>query len=866
MNQHMGTHDHTLELPVVVPSPVYCVDCVRRLKDAVDGLAGVEFTEVDPGAGTLRVIHDTEVLSDAELETTVRSLGLEVAGAVGHAAYKVTGLDCPDCARSIDKSISYIEGVLAAGLNFASGVLVIEYDPKQDPRVEVVSALKRMGYGAWALGGEAGRAVAEFAIRGLDCPDCGAKLRGIVAGIAGVQNADLDFNVARMRVGYDPRRLSPDAIADAISKAGYVPEIVGAGKPPAGTGPGWWDTNRHEISTAVAGVLLVAGALLERLTPAPHVAAIAAFALAIVTGGWITARRALASARARSLDMNVLMTVAVFGAAAIGQWSEGATVVFLFSLGGLLEARSLARTRRSIRDLVQLTPERARLRRDGREIEIAPGDVIVGDLMIVKPGERIALDGEVVGGESAVDEAPITGESAPVDKRRGDGVFAGTLNTTGLLDVRVTSLAADSTLSRVIYLVEEAQAQRAPMQRLVDRFTRYYTPAVVGLAAAIAVLPPLAGLGGFDVWFYRALVLLVISCPCALVISTPVAIVSAITRATRDGLLVKGGAFLETAPRVRAVAFDKTGTLTRGRPEVAEVIPLDSMPAEEIVCLAAMLESGSTHPIAGALRRAAGEEACDAASLAAMSEYRDVPGRGVTARVGRVAYAVGSPVFAREAGALRDGAEDRIAAMEQRGHTVLVLSRENEAVALLGVADEMRPESADTVAGLRRAGIEHVVMLTGDNERTAAAVASRAGVSEVRSRLLPAEKVDAVRELKARYGSVAMVGDGVNDAPALAAADIGIAMGAAASDTALETADVALMADDLEALAGFFRLGRRTVRNITQNVVFSVVVKFAVLLLAVLGKATLWMAVFADTGVALLVILNGLRLLRGAGR
>ncbi len=857
----MAAHDHTLKLPVLIPSPVYCVECVRRLRESVDGLGGVSFTDIDPGAGTLTVVHDTDVLSDSDLETTVRGLGLEVAGIVGHVAYRVTGLDCPDCAKSVDKSVGYLEGVISADLNFASGVLVVEYDPAKDPRGAIVDLLGQMGYGSKPLGEEAGRAIAEFRVRGLDCPDCAAGLRDIVADVRGVETAQLDFGAARVRVGYDPRAIAVEDVAKAIRSAGYSAEVVSAEVPGARAGREWWSAYRHEASTAVCGALLVAGFALERLTAAPHLPAVAAFALAILAGGWITARRAWSSARARSLDMNVLMTIAVIGAAAIGQWSEGATVVFLFALGGLLEARSLARTRRSIRELMQLTPPRARVRREGREIEIPPEEVIVGDLLLVKPGERIALDGDVVRGTSAADESPITGESVPVAKDVGDRVYAGSLNGPGLLEVRVESLASDSTLARVIYLVEEAQAQRAPLQRLVDRFTRYYTPAVVGLAVAIAVFPPVLGLGPFTAWFYRALVLLVISCPCALVISTPVAIVSAITRATRDGVLVKGGAFLEAAPRVRAVAFDKTGTLTVGRPEVAEVVALDSMPAEEIVCVAAMLEAGSTHPLAGALARAA-EDSCSAASLASLSEYRDVAGKGVTARISGVTYAVGSAAFASETGALRDGAEARIAAMEERGETVLVLTRESEAVGLVSVADRVRDDAREVVEGLRRGGIEHVVMLTGDNERTAQSVAQRTGVDEVRARLLPEHKVDAVRRLKDAYGLVAMVGDGVNDAPALAVADVGVAMGAAGSDAALETADVALMADDLRALPGFFGLGRRAVNNITENVAFAVLVKLAVLVLAVFGLATLWMAVFADTGVALLVILNGLRLLR----
>jgi Zn2+/Cd2+-exporting ATPase len=855
----VSEHRHTLRLPVLLPSASSCTACAGKLREQVEGLAGVSFAEMDAGTSTLTIVHDTEVLGEEDLERTVRSLGLEVSGTFGHSSWRLTGLDCPDCARSVDKSVGYLDGVVTAQLNFASGILVVEYEPATDPRQAVVELVRSMGYGIEPVAGPApAEAVAEFRIRGLDCPDCASKLRGIIAGVSGVDEAELDFNVARIRIGYDPAVVDPVALVKAIEAAGYGAEAVSTTGGAQGAAPSWWSTYRHEVSTTVSGVLILLGWGLGLAgLPAPS---IAAYLGAIVVGGWITARRAVASVRSRTLDMNVLMTIAVVGAAAIGQWSEGATVVFLFAFGGLLESRSLARTRRSIRDLMRLTPAKARVRRDGAEVDLPPEEAVIGDLLLVKAGERVALDGDVVRGASAIDESPITGESVPVDKTVGDKVYAGTLNASGLLEVRVSSLAGDSTLSRVIFLVEEAQAQRAPLQRLVDRFTRYYTPAVVGLAVVVAAVPPLLGFGPFADWFYRALVLLVISCPCALVISTPVAIVSAITRATRDGVLVKGGAFLETAPKIRVVAMDKTGTLTRGRPEVVDVVPLDTLPAEEILCLGAMLEAGSTHPIAGALSRAA-EDACTPASLASLSDYRDLPGKGVSATVSGTHWAMGSHAYAVESGFIGGSAEGRIDALEAQGRTVLVLAREGEAVGLVAVADELRPESRDVVARLAHAGIE-VVMLTGDNERTAASIAERAGVTDVRARLLPEQKVEAVRELKARYGAVAMVGDGVNDAPALAAADVGVAMGALGSDTALETADVALMADEITALPGFFALGRATVANITQNVVFSVIVKLAVLVLAVTGRATLWMAVFADTGVALLVILNGLRLLR----
>ncbi|HEX9094383.1 MAG TPA: cation-translocating P-type ATPase [Coriobacteriia bacterium] len=690
-----------------------------------------------------------------------------------------------------------------------------------------------------------------------------------VTQVPGVMCADLNFATGMLVVDYDPELRPLDAVMAVVRRAGHGLDTVaamGAIAPVAADGestepppPTWWQTHGHAASVAVSAALLVIGwALSLPASPAARAVAAVLWLAAVPIGGVYVARRALASIRARLLDMNVLMSLAVIGAVGIGAFEESAAIIVLFSLGQLLEARALERTRRSIRDLMALAPARARVRRDGHEVEIDPGAARVGDMLLVKPGERIALDGVVRKGASAVDEAAITGESVPVEKQVGATVWAGTLNASGLLEVEVTSAAADSTLARIVYLVEEAQAQRAPAQRLVDRFTRWYTPAVVALAALLAVAPPLLGLGTWAEWFYRALVVLVVSCPCALVISTPVAIVSAITRATRDGVLVKGGAFLEVAPTIRVIAFDKTGTLTCGRPEVTDVVPLGGHEASDVLRLAAALEAGSTHPVAEAVLRAEG----GGGGVGDLEDFEDVAGRGVRARIGGVVHSIGSPTLAAAEGSLTADALRRIAALEDAGKTVLVLAQEGTAVGLIGVADDVRPEAPEVIERLRRLGIKHVIMLTGDNERTAAAVAVHAGVTEVRARLLPEDKVDAVAELKRRYGPVAMVGDGVNDAPALAAADLGIAMGAAGSDTALETADIALLAPDLRALPGLFSLGRRTVANIRANVVFSIVTKVVVLALAVLGVASLWLAVFADMGVSLLVTANGLRLLR----
>lgn len=687
-----------------------------------------------------------------------------------------------------------------------------------------------------------------------------------MARLPGVTGADINFASGTLLVEYDPVSDPRAAVVSTVEKSGHG--IVPLDEASAvETGPSelpWHQRYRAEIAVYGSGAFALIGWVLQ-LVGAPALAADVAFALAIVFGGALVWRRAIVALRARMIDMNVLMTVAVFGAAAIGDWGEGAAVTFLFAVGGYLEARALERTRRSIRDLMSLAPETARVRREARVEEVLTAEVLVAETILVRPGERIPLDGVISKGSSALDEAAITGESVPVDKTIGDEAFAGSLNTTGALEIVTTAPATESTLARIVYLVEEAQAAKAPVQRLVDRFSRWYTPAVVALAVGIAVVPPLIGVvfgvntGGFSAWFPRALVVLVVACPCALVISTPVSIVSAITRAGRDGVLVKGGAYLELAARVNAVAFDKTGTLTIGRPEVAEVLSLNGYSREEVLEIASALEAHSAHPLAQAIVRAGGAEVRPGIAHDASEE----PGRGIRGSIDGLPAAVGTPAFVTDALAVPE-AEMLVAsgAQETAGLTSVAVALGGQAVGVVGIADTVRSEAKSVVSALRRHGVERVVMLTGDNERTGRAIGEQAGIAEVRARLLPDEKTAAVESLRSEDGLVvAMVGDGVNDAPALALADVGIAMGGAGSDTALETADVALMADDLLALPGFLGLARRTVRIIRQNVAFSVIVKVIVLVLAVFGRASLWMAVFADTGVALLVILNGMRLL-----
>jgi Cd2+/Zn2+-exporting ATPase len=562
--------------------------------------------------------------------------------------------------------------------------------------------------------------------------------------------------------------------------------------------------------------------------------------------------------RNRDLNMNALMSIAVTGAMLIGEWPEAAMVMVLFALAEVIEAKSLDRARRAIGGLLALAPETAEVRQaDGSWREAPAASVEIGAIVRVGPGERVALDGEVVAGRSAVNQAPITGESLPVEKAPGDQVFAGTINEAGSFEYRVTALATSSTLARITHAVEEAQATRAPTQRFVDRFARVYTPAVFAVALVAAVAPPLLlGVGWVDA-LYRALVLLVIGCPCALVISTPVAIVSGLATAARKGLLVKGGAWLEQGRSLKALALDKTGTLTHGRPAQTDWEALVDEDPALLRRLAASLAARSDHPVSGAIARAAAD---DGLALLDVEDFVALPGRGVAGRVAGRSLRLGNHLLIEELGCCSAALEGRLDVLERAGKTVVMLADEARSLALFAVADTLRDSSRQAVAELRALGVR-TVMLSGDNEHTAAAIGAEAGVDEARGGLLPEAKLDAIAEL-AQAGPVGMVGDGINDAPALARASIGFAMGAAGTDAAIETADVALMDDDLRKIPAFIRLSRATVAVLVENIALALGIKAIFLVLALLGEATLWMAVFADMGASLIVVFNSLRLLR----
>jgi Cd2+/Zn2+-exporting ATPase len=710
----------------------------------------------------------------------------------------------------------------------------------------------------------AAEAPLRFRVSGMDCADCAKSVEKVVAALPGVESARVNFGAATLTVlSSAGSELPADDITATIARAGYhaVPETARRALPEHTP---WWRDRRLQWVLLAAALWVVGSVLSFSGRESPLTTTL--FAGAIVLGGWPFARAGWQSIQARRLDMNVLMTAAALGAALLGEWGEGAAVVVLFSLGGALQARTLERTRGAIRGLMALSPATAaRVDAAGHETTVPVEALEIGDLVRVRPGERIPADGVVVAGVSAVDQSPITGESIPADKTIGDECFAGTVNGPGALTLRVAREAADSTLARVIHLVEEAQGSKAPAQQTVDRFAAVYTPAVIAGALALAAGGTLLS-GDPRTWVYRALTLLVIACPCALVISTPVSIVSAIGAATRRGILVKGGAALEAAGTARVVAIDKTGTLTIGRPDVVAVEPLaDGVDARSLLTAAAAVEALSEHPLARAITQKARD---DGIVVPAADDFRAIPGKGASACLNGQTVVVGSPRLARELGLAGDSLSDPLAQTMDRlaaeGATPLFVATEVDGAmrpfGVIAVADRLRPHAADAVRRMREAGIEHVAVLTGDSRAVGEAIARAAGADTVLAELLPEEKAAAVRELRERYGPVVMVGDGINDAPALAVADVGIAMGAAGTDVALETADIALMGDDLNGVAAALALSRRTSGIIRQNIVLSLATKGVALILAAFGIVNLWIAVVADMGTSLAVTANGMRL------
>lgn len=716
-------------------------------------------------------------------------------------------------------------------------------------------------------------ALFQFRIHGMDCAEEVAVLKRAVGPLVGSEDR-LGFDIlnGKMTVFPGEPNVTSDQVIEAVARTGLRAEPWQDRSERAERT--FWNRRGREILTAASGLATLAGLLTHGLsqgwsgvlgseglgmhTEVP-VAARCFYGIGIATGVWQVLPKAWYAIRGLRPDMNLLMVIAVFGAVAIGEWFEAATVAFLFAVSLALEAWSVGRARRAIAALLELAPPKARLRDSGGEREVPPEQVPVGSVFVVRPGEKFPLDGVVRTGSSAVNQAPITGESAPVSKCPGDTVFAGTVNGDGVLEIESTRAATDTTLAHIVRMVGAAQSRRAPSEQWVERFARIYTPAVMLLAIAAFVIPPLIFGGAWSDWFYRALVLLVIACPCALVISTPVSIVAALAAAARNGVLIKGGTHVESPARLKAIAFDKTGTLTTGKMAVVDVVPLSGHDERELIERVAALEADSLHPLAEAIRAFATERGI---SPLPATNVQIMQGKGIAGQIEGRSFWLGSHRLLEERNQETPDIHDRLGRLAADGKTVVVIGNEEHVCGFLAISDRVRPDATSVIATLRSLGIEHAVMLTGDNSGTADAIARATGVDQVRAELLPADKVTAIEDLVRQYGSVAMVGDGVNDAPALARATVGIAMGAIGTDAAIETADIALMSDDLSKLPWLIRHARRTLTVVRQNIGFSLAVKALFAVLTFLGHASLWAAIAADAGASLIVIANGLRLLR----
>ncbi|MEA5625210.1 heavy metal translocating P-type ATPase [Nostoc sp. UHCC 0251] len=825
---------------------------------------------------------------------------------------QVGGMDCGSCAKTIEVGLQQLHGVTEATVNFTTGKARVSYDPEVLSETSIYDRIKGLGYTieqsheaqshqhTHSCGGEddhdhqnhdhnvdvVSLQTLQLQIGGMDCGSCAKTIEVGVQKIIGVKEASVSFASERLHISYDSQLVNEKAIYDRIKDLGYtVEEGVEASSYHHTDSSGhdhknynhehsqpinkskqkqksdltswrFWIKNRRGQSVILAGIGLVLGLLTQYLV-LPIWIARAFYGIGIVIAGYPIARAGLFELRLRRADMNLLMTISVIGAVILGDWFEATLVLFLFSLGTTLQVFTFGRTRNAISALMDLTPPTATVKRGNKEVTVAVESVQVGEILTLRPGQRVALDGVIVSGSSAIDQSPITGESIPEDKAPGDTVFAGTLNQSGFLEVKVTHTVSDTTVSKIIHLVESAQGSRAPSQQWVDRFAEIYTPIVILIAIAIALIPPLAFAQPFNVWLYRSLVMLVIACPCALVISTPVSIVSAIGAATRKGVLFKGGNALETAGRLTTFAFDKTGTITQGLPVVQKVYDLGKVSANMVLQIAASVEQQSEHPLSKAIVAKAHEQGME---LEAPIKFTALPGKGIQANLRKQLYFIGNQRLFLDQGIRLSGeAESLLAEIEQLGQIPVLIGTSEGLLGAIALSDGIRLEATEALRQLRRVGLKRLVMLTGDRTAVAKQIAQQVGITEYRAELLPEDKLEEIQLLRQK-GVVGMVGDGINDAPALAAADISFAVGGI--DIALETADVVIVGSDLRRLAYAVELSRRTVSVIQQNVVFSLVTKGLFLLLGTFGFVGLAVAVLADTGTSLLVTANGMRLFK----
>ncbi|NOT18764.1 MAG: heavy metal translocating P-type ATPase [Sideroxydans sp.] len=770
-------------------------------------------------------------------------------------------MDCPTEESLIRKKLEGMKGVESLDFNLIQRKLTVRHHLQYpEAIIAAVMALDMEPVIENAPRLSSGNSQAIFIIDNMDCPTEEALIRNKLSTMKGI--TELEFNLMQRKLTVTHTLGKSDAIKQALIAIDMhaVPLVATAVRaqsdnaPPPNPQKKWWLLGLGGISAILAEVIVWTGGS-EKSWP---VVALALFAIAVSGTG--TYKKGWIALKNFNLNINALMSIAVTGAIMIGQWPEAAVVMVLFTLAEMIEALSLDRARNAIRSLMEMTPDKANiLQDDGTWKSTDAAMITIGMTARVGPGERIPLDGELTKGQSAVNQAPITGESMPVSKSIGDKVFAGTLNETGSFEYRITAVQTDSTLSRIIRAVEEAQGSRAPTQRFVDSFAKIYTPIVFILALSIAVVPSLVfGLPWLP-WIYKALVLLVIACPCALVVSTPVTVVSGLAAAAKAGILIKGGVYLEEGRKLKSLAMDKTGTITQGKPVVTDIVAL-SGEQKQAITLAVTLAGRSDHPVSAALSAHVKSQS-EVVVLDNVADFEAITGRGVKGRIGNQWYYLGNHRLVEELGICNGATETALNKLEAEGKTAVIISNETTPLAVIAVADTVRESSRQAIVELHALGIR-TLMLTGDNDLTAKAIAKSVGIDDARGNLLPEDKLSVINEELSKYGTVGMVGDGINDAPALAKSSIGFAMGAAGTDTALETADVALMDDDLRKIPHFIRLSIKAAGILKQNIIISLSIKAVFLVLALMGLATLWMAVFADMGASLIVVFNGLRLLR----
>ncbi|HGA0291293.1 heavy metal translocating P-type ATPase [Streptococcus dysgalactiae] len=694
-----------------------------------------------------------------------------------------------------------------------------------------------------------------YRIEGLSCTNCAGKFEKNVKQLPGVTSATVNFGASKISV-------EDQTTIEELEEAGAFENLIIRDDQENDEQVRSKESFiKRNIALIISLGFILVAVISQLSLGEDHLLTKALYILAIIIGGFDLFKEGFSDLIKLDFSMESLMTIAIIGAAFIGEWAEGSIVVILFAISEALERFSMDKARQSIRSLMDIAPKEALIRRNNVEQLVSVDKIDIDDIMIIKPGQKIAMDGLVINGHSSVNQAAITGESVPVEKQLDDEVFAGTLNEEGVLEVKVTKKVTDTTIAKIIHLVEEAQGERAPAQAFVDKFAKYYTPFIIIMALLIVVVPPLFFGGDWNKWLYQGLSILVVGCPCSLVISTPVSIVSAIGNAAKNGVLVKGGVYLEEIGHLRAIAFDKTGTLTKGKPVVTDFIATSSETDINYLSIISSLESLSQHPLASAILNEADKTNVDYKSIQ-IEDFQSITGKGLTGIHQNIRYYIGSPKLFSASVIEETAVKVQYRQFQEQGKTAMYFGTDEQILGVIAVADEVRDSSAAVISELHKLSIEHTIMLTGDNTKTAESIGKQLGVTEIKGDLMPQEKLDSIKALRTTYNKVAMVGDGINDAPALAASTVGIAMGGAGTDTALETADVALMGDDLQKLPFIVRLSRQTLKVIKQNITFSLGIKLLALLLVIPGWLTLWIAIVADMGATLLVTLNGLRLMK----